>query len=375
MAGIYLHIPFCTKACHYCNFHFSTTHSLLPQVVAAMQQEIILKKDILPPSIHTIYFGGGTPSICSTEQLQSLLLTLQQHAHIAPNAEITLEANPNNITSIQQLAAWQKIGINRLSIGIQSFFEADLQWMNRAHNSTQAMQCLQWVQQSGFTNYSIDLIYGTPTLTNQLWQQNVQKAIDFNVPHISCYALTVEPNTALDKMIAKQKIAPISTHKQAEQFTQLMEQLQQAGYEHYEISNFCLPNQNSKHNTSYWQGKPYIGIGPSAHSFNGKHTRTWNIANNALYIKSLEQHIVPEEQEILTATEQLNEYIMIGLRTQQGIHLPTIATLFGIEKANTIQALAKKYITEKQLIISNQCIQLTNTGKLFADGIAASLFF
>ena len=374
MAGMYLHIPFCSKACHYCNFHFSTTHSLLPAMVAAMQQELLLRKHYLPQgtTLNTIYFGGGTPSILNPAQLLALLATIQQHYNVAADAEITLEANPDNINATQ-LQAWKNAGVNRLSIGIQSFAEVDLQWMNRAHNATQALDSIRLAQEAGFHNLTIDLIYGTPTLTDEQWLHNIHTAIALNVPHISAYALTVEPRTALDKMIEKGKVPAVDTAQQTNHFNLLMQALGEVGFEHYEISNWAKPSMRSKHNSSYWQGTPYWGIGPSAHSFNGT-SRQWNIANNALYIQALRQMEVPFEQEILTPTQQLNEYIMTALRTMEGIQLQKIAT-WGTKALEMLTLSAKKPIYSDKLIVSSDAIQLTAAGKHFADGIAADLFF
>lgn len=286
MAGIYLHIPFCKQACYYCNFHFSTSLAQKDAMVQAILREIQLQQNYLDGlAVSSIYFGGGTPSILPEEDLQALLQALHQHFNITPDAEITLEANPDDLTAAK-LAALKAAGINRLSIGVQSFHEEDLQWMNRAHNSQQATQCITLAQAAGFENITIDLIYGGPTLSDEGWAANVQQAIALKVPHLSCYALTVEAGTALDHFIKKKKMAAVDTDKAARHFEQLMQWMQAAGYEHYEISNFALPGWHSRHNSSYWQGKSYLGIGPSAHSFNGT-SRQWNIANNTAYILSL----------------------------------------------------------------------------------------
>jgi len=373
MAGIYIHIPFCRKACHYCNFHFSTTHSLLPQMVDAIVKEMSIRKDYIQQSISTIYFGGGTPSLCSSADLHKILQAIRQFFLVEKDAEITIETNPDDITT-ERLLEWKKLGINRLSIGIQSFSNEDLIWMNRAHNAEQALACIDMAQAVGLTNISIDLIYGTPTLTNQQWQKNVAIAIKKNIPHISCYALTVEPKTALQKMIDKQKVPSIDTEKQAEHFELLMQWLGNAGYNHYEISNFAKPNFQSKHNSSYWQGEPYIGFGPSAHSFN-VHSRQWNIANNALYIQNMEQNNIPFEIEILSAEDQLNEYIMTSLRTNTGLNLEKITQQWGNIYADTIVEKTKLLLQNNLAEMHQQYVQLTSKGKLLADGIAADLFF
>ena len=278
MAGIYIHIPFCKKACHYCNFHFSTSKTLLPQMIQAICAEAAMRSDYIREDIETIYFGGGTPSLISIDDLQFTLETLRSLFRIEVKAEVTLEANPDDITK-EKLQGWRSVGINRLSIGVQSFFDDDLLWMNRAHNAAQANESILLAQQAGFENISIDLIYGLPGLTDERWQRNVQLAFKLDVPHLSCYALTVEPNTALQKMIDLNKKENIDPEKQGRQFELLMQWCGEAGYEHYEISNFARPEFKSKHNSSYWKGLPYIGVGPSAHSYNGE-SRQWNISNS-----------------------------------------------------------------------------------------------
>ena len=372
MAGIYLHIPFCRQACHYCNFHFSTSLKLKNEFVQALLKEIKLQKNYLPPeTVNTIYFGGGTPSLLTQEELSAILQALHQQFQVAANAEITLEANPDDISD-QKLQEWKQAGVNRLSIGVQSFFEEDLRWMNRAHSAQQATDNLQLAIKY-FPNMTIDLIYGGPTLPDDRWQYNVQKALDLGIPHISCYALTVEPGTALASMINKHKTSDVNTEDQARQFVLLMDWLQQAGYEHYEISNFALPGKRSRHNSSYWQGASYLGLGPSAHSFNGV-SRQWNIANNALYIKSLKEDKVPFEIETLTDIQRLNEYIMTSLRTIEGLDIGWVVSRYGEREANQLQRSAQPFIDSGKMRFYNNHLQLTKDGKLFADGIAAELF-
>ncbi len=372
MAGIYLHIPFCRRACHYCNFHFSTSLALQNDFLTALLKEISLQKDFLQGEpVGTIYFGGGTPSLLENAQLESILRALQQHFSISDDAEITLEANPDDIDA-QKLSGWKQAGINRLSIGIQSFFEEDLQWMNRAHNATQAYRCLSLALEQ-FGNITIDLIYGSPGLTDDKWKRNVATAIDLGIPHLSCYALTVEPKTALDSMIRSHKSKAVNSEDQARHFLLLMDWLQQAGYEHYEISNFALPGHRSRHNSSYWQGKKYLGLGPSAHSFNGT-DRQWNIANNALYIQSLKNDVVPFELETLTETQRLNEYIMTGLRTLEGINLSYIRQRFGKWAEESIRKASRTHIDGLLLEEKGSQLRLTGRGKLLCDGITVDLF-
>ena len=371
MAGIYIHIPFCKQACNYCNFHFSTQQKNVPAMVDAIISEMILRKNYLLEKIATIYFGGGTPSVLQNSDIIKIIEAIKNNFEIDEQVEITLEANPDDIQE-EKLQTWKSAGINRLSIGVQSFVAEDLLWMNRAHNNTMALQSLQWATKY-FSNISIDLIYGTPTLSDEQWLQNINQAIALQIPHLSCYALTVEPKTALHKLIEKKEVQDVDADKQARQFNILTKRLHQAGFEHYEISNFAKPNYRSKHNSSYWQGKHYLGLGPSAHSFNGV-SRQWNIANNALYLKSIEQKIIPYEIEILTATQQLNEYIMTSLRTIEGINLQKIQIDFGEIATTHLIQQATTAINAKHVCVENNFLRLTAAGKFLADGIAADLF-
>ena len=373
MAGIYIHIPFCKKACYYCNFHFSTSRKHINEMIEAICIEARLQKHYLNENIETVYLGGGTPSLLKIENLLSILENLRINFLLDERAEITLEANPDDINE-QNLLAWQAAGINRLSIGVQSFFEEDLIWMNRAHNASQALQSVKSAQDKGFSNISIDLIYGSPTLTDEKWNENLETAFALNIPHLSCYALTIEPETALQKMILQNKKENVDTEKQNRHFKMLMQLASKAGYEQYEISNFAKPNFRSNHNSSYWQGKKYLGLGPSAHSFDGE-SRQWNIANNTLYIQSMQQNIVPFETEKLSSTQKINEYIMIALRTAEGIKFSDSRwqVIDDAMKAEIISA-AEKWKATKNILISERGIVLTDKGKFFADGIAADLF-
>lgn len=372
MAGIYLHIPFCRKACHYCNFHFSTTHHRIPDMMRAIGKEALLRRQYLNEMVETIYWGGGTPSLLETQDIQQILEQLQEHYSISEQAEITLETNPDDITP-EKLIAWREAGINRLSIGIQSFEEQDLQWMNRAHTAAQSLRSIQQAKEAGFTNITIDLIYGTPGLTDEAWEKNIETALALQIPHLSCYALTVEPKTALAGMIRKQVVADVDPEQQARQFALLTEKTALAGMVQYEISNFAQPGFRSKHNSSYWQGKTYLGLGPSAHSYNGV-SRQWNIANNSLYLAAIDKGEVPSEQEILTEIQQLNEYIMTGLRTIEGISLEKITAEWGRNKAAAIHKAAEKYMAQGKVRFTRDALQLEEAGKFFADGIAADLF-
>jgi oxygen-independent coproporphyrinogen III oxidase len=373
MAGLYLHIPFCRKACHYCNFHFSTTHQQLPAMLAAMEKELQLQKDYIQGPLDTIYLGGGTPSLVPIELLDSLFNAIRTQFQIVDGAEISIETNPDDINPTS-LSAWKALGINRLSIGIQSFVDADLQWMNRAHHAQQAIDSIRLAKQAGFDNLTIDLIYGTPTLSDEAWKANVDLAIAAGISHLSCYALTVEPKTGLEKMIEKKQIEAVDPEKQARHFSLLMQWMEEAGFEHYEISNFALPGHRSKHNSSYWSGASYLGIGPSAHSFNGT-SRQWNLANNSLYIQSLNKETLPFELETLTAEQQLNEYIMTALRTMEGLNLNRVSDLWGQEKTAQILLESKKYIARGDAYLKDHALILTKAGRLLADGIASDLFF
>jgi oxygen-independent coproporphyrinogen-3 oxidase len=372
LAGIYLHIPFCKQACNYCNFHFTTSLRYKEELLNALLTETGLQKRYLQDQpVNTIYIGGGTPSLLETAECARLLESIYASYPVDPQAEITLEANPDDI-SPQKLRAWKGLGINRLSIGIQSFFEEELRWMNRAHDARQAYACIEQSFAAGFTNFSIDLIYGSPLLTDKMWQENVQKAIDFGIPHLSCYALTVEEKTPLHKLIHQQQRQAVDPDKQAAQFLLLMQWLRAAGYEHYEVSNFAKPGFRSRHNSSYWRGEPYLGLGPSAHSFNGSE-RQWNIANNAQYIASIQSGQLAAEKETLSEKEKLNELIMISLRTQEGLDLEKIRSHWP-QSATAIEKGLDKFLNSGLVRRKEQNVQLTDEGMLLADGIASDLF-
>jgi oxygen-independent coproporphyrinogen-3 oxidase len=369
MAGIYLHIPFCKQACHYCNFHFSTSLKLQNDFLDALLKEIAIRRDYLgSEEVETVYFGGGTPSLLNEEALAAIMDRLHALFPIADGAEVTFEANPDDINA-DSLNMWKTQGINRLSIGIQSFFEEDLLWMNRAHTADQARDCVLLAMDTGISNMSIDLIYGMPTMSDEKWQHNLAAAADLRIPHLSCYALTVEPGTALDAMTRKRKVKEISNDDQARQFLMMSDYLQSRRYEHYEISNLALPGMRSRHNSSYWSGAKYLGLGPSAHSFD-RLSRQWNISNNALYIKSLADDKVPFEIEMLSEKQRTNEYIMTSLRLTEGLDIRKI----GREFSEQIITDGEKFIQRGWMENRDNHLILTREGKLFADGIAAELF-
>jgi oxygen-independent coproporphyrinogen-3 oxidase len=341
-------------------------------VTEAICKEANLQRSYISKPVETIYFGGGTPSLLSEEALQSILNAIHSNFKVTSDAEITLESNPDDITE-SSLASWKQIGINRLSIGVQSFFEEDLQWMNRAHNAQQAVNCIELAQAAGFYNITIDLIYGTPGLTDENWKRNIDRAVLLNIPHLSCYALTVEEGTALHHKIKTGTVSNTNNEHQSKHFEILTEKLINAGYVHYEISNFAKPGFESKHNSNYWKSKTYLGLGPSAHSYNGI-SRQWNIANNALYVQSLKNNSVPAEIEILTNDQMLNETIMISLRTATGISLQEIEKRFSPSASDSLEKRAEKFIQQKLIEKKDQRLILTKEGKFLADGIAADLF-
>lgn len=370
MAGIYLHIPFCKQACHYCNFHFSTSLKYKEDMLSAMLREIELQKDYLEgEKLETIYLGGGTPSLLDAHDIEQLFESLTSHfSPLTSVQEVTLEANPDDLTK-EKLKMFSETPVNRLSIGIQSFSEEDLKFMNRAHSAKEAEACLEDALAAGFDDLSIDLIYGSPTTSDEQWQKNLETVLKYNVPHISSYCLTVEPQTVLDHFVKNGKSKPVDEEQTERQFQMLMEMTEAAGYEHYEISNFAKPNKYSRHNSSYWQGKKYLGIGPSAHSYDGK-SRQWNVANNAKYIRSIFENKIPFEKEMLTSEMIYNEYVMTGLRTIWGVDLKNINEKFIPHFLKNIAPYVEKEIVEK----NGDIFKLKKEGKFLADGVAAELF-
>jgi oxygen-independent coproporphyrinogen-3 oxidase len=342
-------------------------------VQASIIKEISLRSSELNEEVQTIYFGGGTPSILDPEAIDKMLQAIKAHYAISSNPEITLEANPDDITT-EKARAWKQMGINRFSIGVQSFADENLHWMNRAHDASQSIQCIQTIRETGFDNFSIDLIYGTPGQTQEGWIKDLEKAIELKIPHLSCYALTVEEGTALHHMIGSGKKEKISADEQAERFEALVQLSSHAGYSHYEISNLALPGKESKHNSAYWEGKPYLGFGPSAHSFTGT-KRSWNIADNLKYIQSIEAEILPSEEETLREIDQLNEYIMTSLRSIKGMQKDIISTRWGNDKLQIISTEINQFIQSGKIMATENAWVLSGEGRFFADGIASSLFF
>jgi len=373
MAGIYIHIPFCKQACYYCDFHFSTSLKYKDELLQALVKEIQVQKDYLDAeTVETIYFGGGTPSILSADEINLLIGTITGLHTVSSNAEITLEANPDDLNR-EKLQAFRQTEINRFSIGIQSFFDDDLEWMNRVHRANEAEASVKRAQDAGFDNLTVDLIYGYPLLSDKKWKQNLEKVFELEVPHVSSYAMTVEPKTALASFIKNKKQQAISDEQSAGQFILLMDAMREKGFEHYEISNFCKPGHYSKHNSNYWKGVKYLGIGPSAHSYNGE-TRQWNIANNAKYMQAIETGKISAETELLTEANRLNEYIMTSLRTMWGLDLDKLNSIAAASAIELVLA-ARRFFDKGWIEQKDNVIYLTQTGKLYADNIASGLFF
>lgn len=372
MAGIYIHIPFCKQKCTYCDFHFSTTfHSYRSRMIGTILKEIELRKDYLnEASIETIYFGGGTPSILTIEELEQILSAIHSNYDTSNLAEVTLEANPDDITT-NQVQEWKEIGVNRLSIGLQSFKESDLKWMNRAHNVEESYTCIKSAIEGGITNLTVDLMYGLPDLSNEEWKNHIQTVVDMGVQHVSAYCLTIEEGTVLDKFVENGKIVPPTDDLQAEQFLLLVDTLEQNGIMQYEISNFGKEGFESKHNSNYWKGTHYLGIGPSAHSFDGK-SRSWNVANNQKYMQQIEAGGDWNETEILSKNDLFNELILTGLRTIEGVNLAQLDAISPLD--DKINKQINQFCSENLMEQSNNSIRLTKNGRLQADRIASDMF-
>lgn len=371
---IYIHIPFCKQKCSYCNFHFSTSLNFKDDMLAAMKKEIVLRKNELQnKSLQSLYFGGGTPSILSPDEIKSLMDEVLKHFSFEKDIEITLEANPDDLDK-NFLKGLSGSPVNRLSIGTQSFFEADLKLMNRAHTANEAEDSIKRAQDFGFENLSIDLIYGSPTSNLEIWKENLHKTIALEVPHISSYALTVEPKTVLENWISKGKVVSPKEEEQNREFYYLSDFLKDHGFEHYEVSNFAKPGFYSRHNSSYWKYKEYLGIGPSAHSYNGSDIRSWNVANNQQYIKKFNASLLAKEEEVLSREDQFNEMIMIGLRTIWGVDLESLKGKFDDQILEHFQREIKQKLDEEILVIENNHLKIPEKHWFMADGIASDLF-
>ena len=373
MSGIYIHIPFCRRKCHYCNFFSLASLKYKERFLKTLNDEIFIRKSYLDPgTVESVYLGGGTPSLLQIPEIEDILATLRKNFTLSQNCEITLEANPDDL-DIAILHGYSSIGINRLSIGVQSFFDDDLEYLNRIHSGKRAEESVMQAKEAGFSNISLDLIYGIPTLTLEKWQKNLDKAFLLNVPHISAYSLTVEPKTTLDLLIQKKKLAGPDEDHVVEHFRILQRRMEKQGFEHYEISNFCKPGSYSRHNSMYWKGIPYLGLGPSAHSYNGT-SRQWNLSNIVHYIDNINRNELFYESEVLTPVQKYNEYVMVSLRTKWGCDTRKIRDEFGDEIVVWFTLQAARYINSGEITEKEGIYTLSNEGKLFADGIAADLF-
>lgn len=372
MAGLYIHIPFCRRKCHYCNFYSLASVKLFSPVLQAIQQEIQQRHKEIQEPLESIYFGGGTPSMLNEAQLAEIIDTIYSNYPVNRDAEITFEANPEDL-SAQRLSILKKHHINRLSIGIQSFHDNELKYLNRIHSAEKAVTAIEEAQYQGFSNISIDLMYGLPNATFRSWEENLEKAFAFGIPHLSCYALTVEPGTALARFIEKGQVKNVNDELFEEQFEVLLDKTVELGYQHYEISNFCLDNKYAFHNTNYWFGGKYLGVGPSAHSYDGQN-RKWNIAHLKKYIDSVSNGQVLSEQENLSPVQQYNEYVMTRLRTHWGLHTTELIHFFGRDKTNHLIRSANRYIKSGHLEKDESVVRLTRKGKFISDHIIADLF-
>ncbi len=372
--GLYIHIPFCKKACHYCDFHFSTVLKYKQEVLQAMLLELDLRKRELPGRrLSSIYFGGGTPSLLSTDELNAFFEKIAQYLIREDEIEITLEANPDDLSAAYLRDLRQNTPVNRLSIGVQSFFEEDLRYMGRVHSAGQALRAIEDARDAGFERLSIDLIFGSPTTGNEQWMENLQRAAELQIPHLSCYALTVEDNTALGHWVRK-GISPLPPEsKAAEQFELLMTFAERQNYEQYELSNFARPGHRARHNSLYWQGEPYLGIGPSAHSYDGR-CRRWNVANNGLYLRRLQTGKPAFEEECLTTSQRYNEYILTRLRTIEGAEQTAISG-FGESYEKYFLQTATSLLEQGLLKNKGGRYVLTPKGKLLADFVTRELFY
>ena len=374
MAGIYIHIPFCRQKCHYCNFYSLASDKHRNEFISTLTSEISLRKEYVGNEIiESIYLGGGTPSVLKEGHLTPVFAELYKHFNIHKHPEITLEANPDDI-SHSFIKGLKSTPVNRLSIGVQSFRDADLFYLNRVHSAQQAIASIKTVQDSGFLNLSVDLIYGIPTLSEQDWEDNLDAFFSMNIPHLSAYALTVEPKTVLEVLIKKGKMEGVKDTKMARQFIQLINRMNEHNYTHYEISNYCKEDGFARHNTNYWLGGNYLGLGPSAHSYNGS-SRQWNIAHLKKYIAGIESGVPLIEKEILSLHQKYNEYIMVSLRTIWGVDTDLILKKFGKNYKDYFQKQVERFIAKGLVINNSSTYLLTEKGKLLADGIASELFW
>ena len=372
MSNLYFHYPFCKQACHYCNFHFSTSPKHNSSIWEAMKKELKLRSDEFDTVIDSIYFGGGSPSLLNSEAIGNMIDLIHELAEVTPSLEVTLEVNPDDMNS-EYLKALKAAGVNRISLGVQSFLDRDLVLMNRAHSSKDALKALELVS-THFNNYSLDLIYGMPYSTLIEWEQNLDTAMAFAPPHLSSYALTVEPKTALYHQVQKGEILLIQEEAVQEQYQLMIQKSEDLGYVNYEFSNFGKPSFFSVNNQNYWKGKPYLGIGPAAHSYDGNNIRKWNVSNNRLYLKAIEEGKLALEQEELTVKDRYNEYLMTGLRTIEGISLEFVKSRFGLRYAMYLEEQAARQLKEQHFYWDGDHLKIAKSAKFLTDGLAADLF-
>lgn len=372
MANLYFHYPFCKQACHYCNFHFSTSLKQKNRMWKALKNELIQRADELQSPIESVYFGGGSPSLLNAEEIQNIMDRIRNLVDVSPVLEVTLEVNPDDV-SAAYLKGLKAAGVNRLSLGVQSFIDRDLTLMNRAHDSAQALQALEEVS-THFTNYSLDLIYGMPYSNSAEWEQNIETALSFTPPHVSSYALTVEPKTALDHQVKKGEVLLLPEEAVHEHYQLMIQKMEDKGYVNYEFSNFGKPGFFSVNNQNYWNGKPYVGIGPAAHSYDGVSIRKWNVANNLLYLKAIENGKLPSEEEKLTKRDRYNEYVMTGLRTIEGISLEFVESTFGSTYAKYLEAQTARQLETQDLYWDGDHLKIAKSAKFLTDGLASNLF-
>jgi len=372
MAAVYFHYPFCRQACHYCNFHFSTQLNYQDDVLEAFEGEILLRKNEIPTALESVYFGGGSPSLLNPESIERLLHFIEKFTPINNEMEVTVEVNPDDVSELY-LKQLRSIGVNRISMGLQSFSDLELRMMNRVHDAGQGIRALEWTAEY-FDNFSVDMIYGIPSSDLSSWQQNLEQLLTYDPPHLSCYALTVEPKTVLAHRVKNEEVIMLDDDIVKSQYDSMVHLLEQLGYENYEFSNFAKEGYYSVNNSNYWNGKPYMGIGPAAHSFDGKRKRSWNVSNNIKYIKSIREERLPAEHETLRENEAFNEYIMTSLRTSAGVSIDRINQSFGIHYSSYLEKQAEKHIIDQRLYWNGDVLKVSKKARFLTDGIASDLF-
>lgn len=372
MAGIYFHFPFCRQACHYCNFHFSTQLKFQEEMLDAFEREIQLRSEELPSNLESIYFGGGSPSLLPPKSIERLINGVYSSVKLGEKIEITVEVNPDDV-SFEYLKGLKSVGVNRLSIGIQSFFDTELELMNRIHNVDQGIDSIEWTAQL-FNNFSVDLIYGIPSSDLSTWKTNLNRVLTYTPPHLSTYALTVEAKTVLAHQVKNNEVELLDEQLVKSQYDWMVKRLEEANYENYEFSNFSKPGFNSINNSNYWKGKAYVGIGPAAHSFDGKRKRSWNLSNNIQYMESIKEGVLPSHYENLKLHEVFNEYLMTGLRTSWGVSLEKINQSFGSHYRQYLEKQVENHLAEQRLYWDGDTLRVSKSAKFLSDGIASDLF-